>query len=128
MKSPPISFSLASLGFGGNLSQLFFVNISSIILRPDKYNILSQSYLQTSIKEKTVGKNLMATKIKVCFNGAVKNGMLLKMQPGFEKVTNIFAVKHVLCISTSFWVMRVGFGYTYNPSLICDYKMYRENQ
>ena len=22
----------------------------------------------------------------------------------------------------------VGFGYTYNPSLICDYKMYRENQ
>ena len=37
-KSPPIIFSLASFGFGGNLSQLFFVNIPSIILRPDKYN------------------------------------------------------------------------------------------
>ena len=48
MKSPPVIFSLASLGFGGNLSQLFFVNIKvgpstlvnfpSIIFRPDKYN------------------------------------------------------------------------------------------
>ena len=37
-KSPPIIFSLASLGFGGNLSQLFFVNNPSILLRPDKYN------------------------------------------------------------------------------------------
>ena len=37
-KSPPIIFSLAFLGFGGNLSQLFFVKIPSIILRPDKYN------------------------------------------------------------------------------------------
>ena len=37
-KSPPIIFSLDFLGFGGNLSQLFFVNMSSIILRPDKYN------------------------------------------------------------------------------------------
>ena len=37
-KSPPIIFSLASLDFGGNLRQLFFVNIPSIILRPDKYN------------------------------------------------------------------------------------------
>ena len=26
------------LGFGGNLKPLFFVNIPSIILRPDKYN------------------------------------------------------------------------------------------
>ena len=26
-------------GFGGNLSQLFFVNNLSILLRPDKYNI-----------------------------------------------------------------------------------------
>ena len=38
IKSPPTIFNLASLGFGGNLSQLFFVNILSIILRPDKYN------------------------------------------------------------------------------------------
>ena len=38
-KSPPIIFSLASLGFGGNLSQLFFVNNPSILLRPDKYNM-----------------------------------------------------------------------------------------
>ena len=38
-KSPPKIFSLASLGFGENLSQLFFVNIPSIILRPGKYNI-----------------------------------------------------------------------------------------
>ena len=37
-KSPPIIFSWASLGFGGNLSQLFFVNNPSILLRPDKYN------------------------------------------------------------------------------------------
>ena len=36
-KFPPIIFSLASLGFGGNLRQLFFVNIPSTILRPDKY-------------------------------------------------------------------------------------------
>ena len=40
MKSPPIIFSLAPLGFGGNLSQLFFDNIPSIILRPDKYNTI----------------------------------------------------------------------------------------
>ena len=39
-KPPTIIFSLASLGFGGNLSQLFFVNIPSIILRPNKYNTL----------------------------------------------------------------------------------------
>ena len=38
VKSPPTIFSLASLGFGGNLSQLVCVNISSIILRPAKYN------------------------------------------------------------------------------------------
>ena len=38
MKSTPIIFSLASLGFGGNLSQSFFVNNPSILLRPDKYN------------------------------------------------------------------------------------------
>ena len=41
-KFHPIIFSLDSLGFGGNLSQLFFVNIPSIILRPDKYNIFNQ--------------------------------------------------------------------------------------
>ena len=38
-KSPPTIFSLASLGFGGNLRQLFFVNNpSSILLNLDKYN------------------------------------------------------------------------------------------
>ena len=39
MNSPPIILSLASLGFGGNLSQLFFANISSISLRPDKHSL-----------------------------------------------------------------------------------------
>ena len=37
-KSPPTIVSLAFLGFGGNLSQLFFVKNPSILLRPDKYN------------------------------------------------------------------------------------------
>ena len=38
VKSPPTIFSLVFLGFGGNLSQLLFVNIPSIILRPGKCN------------------------------------------------------------------------------------------
>ena len=54
MKSPPIIISLASLVLGGNLSQYFFVNIPSIILRPYKYDTLSlPSYcmvLETGLK------------------------------------------------------------------------------
>ena len=41
-KSPPIIFSLAPLSFGGNLSQLLFVNNPSILLRPYKYNRMSR--------------------------------------------------------------------------------------
>ena len=44
VSSPPTIFNLASLCFGGNLSQLFFVNIPSIILRPHKYNNVTIKY------------------------------------------------------------------------------------
>ena len=63
-KSPPIIFSLASLGFGGNLSQLFFVNNPSILLRPDKYN--STARWRQTLAHSDSNKRMVLLKNAIC--------------------------------------------------------------
>ena len=77
-KSPPIIFSLASFGFGGNLNQLFFVNNPSILLRPDKYNILAflpnltPPYLLTLFALELTKVSKSPTRIKIVENKIMK--------------------------------------------------------